>query len=407
MRVIVKGTDAFSSGRGNVAMRVKLAAITPRLDRILPSHWLGAVRQQYNDAAGAAANGMAGEVEEAARMRARVWSLCATAGIVVALVCVLLASLGARAATPPRRSSAPLPAVVRGAADTAGRGAGGISFAGSAAESQAPALPRIAVAARSALLLDPDTGHVYLALNADQEVPMASTTKIMTALAALSFGRLDAPITIGADAAALVGTGASVAFLRQGDVLTLRQLLYALLLPSGDDAAVAIADGVAGSQDRFVRLMNLEATLLGLGHTHFANVHGLDAPGHYTTARDLATLTAAALRSPTFAAVVATAVYKLPPSGSHHGYAWQTTDSLLTTVPYPGVSGVKTGFTGGAGYCLVFVATRPYGRLLGVVLGEPTEDMRFTDAAALLTWGFGMQRHLSPGMPQGGGQRIG
>jgi serine-type D-Ala-D-Ala carboxypeptidase (penicillin-binding protein 5/6) len=357
---------------------------------------------------------MAGAVEEAARMRARVWSRCATTGIVAALVCVLLATLGARAASPPPSSRAAPAAVETGTARTATlRGlersshADGASFAGVAADSQAPTLPLIAVSARSALLLDPDTGHVYLAANAEQEVPMASTTKIMTALVALSFGRLDAPITVGADAASLVGTGASVAFLSQGDVLTLRQLLYALLLPSGDDAAVAIADGVAGSQDRFVRLMNLEAALLGLGHTHYANVHGLDAPGHYTTARDLATLTAAALHSPTFAAVVATATYKLSPSGTHHGYTWHTTDNLLTTAPYPGVLGVKTGFTGGAGYCLVFVATRPYGRLLGVLLGEPTEDRRFSDAAALLTWGFGMQRHLPPGMPQGGGHRVG
>ncbi len=242
--------------------------------------------------------------------------------------------------------------------------------------------------ARIALLVDPVTGQVYLAQNAGIETPMASTTKIMTALVAISFGNLDQRITVGADAAALSGTEASVAGLQQGETYTLRELLYALLLPSGDDAAVAIADGIAGSQDRFVRLMNLEAALLGLGHTHYADVHGLDAPGHYTTARDLAALTEVALRSPVVAQVVATPVYTVTANAAHGAHTWKTTDLLLSTERYPGVLGVKTGFTGGAGYCLVFTATRPYGRLLGVVLGEPNEQARFDDAAALLAWGF-------------------
>ncbi|HEX6798088.1 MAG TPA: hypothetical protein VF116_10305, partial [Ktedonobacterales bacterium] len=245
-----------------------------------------------------------------------------------------------------------------------------------------------ALSARIALLLDPVTGQVYLAQNADTETPMASTTKIMTALAAISFGNLNRRITVGADAAALSGTEASVAGLRAGETFALRDLLYALLLPSGDDAAVAIADGVAGSQDRFVQLMNLEAALLGLGHTHYADVHGLDAPGHYTTARDLETLTAVALRSPIFAAIVATPVYHVSATATHDAHTWQTTNLLLSTERYPGVLGVKTGFTGGAGYCLVFTAARPYGRLVGVLLGEPNEQARFDDAAALLTWGF-------------------
>lgn len=261
------------------------------------------------------------------------------------------------------------------------------SFATVRATSAVPAL-----SAREALLVDPVTGQVYLADNADGEMPMASTTKIMTALVALSFGNLDQRITVGADAAALSGTEASVAGLRAGETFTLRELLYALLLPSGDDAAVAIADGVAGSQDRYVQLMNLEAALLGLGHTHYADVHGLDAPGHYTTARDLAALTAAALRSPIFAEVVATPVYKLAATAAHDAHIWETTNLLLSTENYPGVLGVKTGFTGGAGYCLVFTAARPYGRLLGVLLGEPDEQARFDDAAALLTWGFAQMR---------------
>ena len=253
-----------------------------------------------------------------------------------------------------------------------------------------PAAPSLS--AREALLLDPVTGQVYLASNAGDEMPMASTTKIMTALVAISFGTLDQRITVGADAAALSGTEASVAGLRAGESFTLRELLYALLLPSGDDAAVAIADGVVGSQERFVQLMNLEAALLGLGHTHYADVHGLDAPGHFTTASDLAALTAAALRSPIFAAIVATPVYKVAATAVHDAHTWQTTNLLISSERYPGVLGVKTGFTGGAGYCLVFAAARPYGHLLGVLLGEPDEQARFDDAAALLTWGFAQIR---------------
>jgi D-alanyl-D-alanine carboxypeptidase len=141
-------------------------------------------------------------------------------------------------------------------------------------------LPAPALSATAYVLIDPTSGVVYLSHNARAELPMASTTKIMTALVALTFGSLDQRITVGADAAALEGGEASVAGLRAGDVLTLRELLYGLMLPSGDDAAVAIADGVAGSQDHFVTLMNTEAALLGLWHTHYADVHGLDAPGH-------------------------------------------------------------------------------------------------------------------------------
>ncbi|MGH2515748.1 MAG: D-alanyl-D-alanine carboxypeptidase family protein, partial [Ktedonobacterales bacterium] len=157
---------------------------------------------------------------------------------------------------------------------------------------------------------------------------------------------------------------------------------------------VVIADGIAGSQARFVQLMNLEAFLLGLTSTHYANVHGLDAPGHYTTARDLATLAQFAMRYSAFRQVVGTAVYNLPATATHAAYTWTTTNELLTTMLYPGVTGIKTGYTGNAGACLVFAATRPAGKLIGVVLGEwdPTEQARFTDATALLNWGFGIEQ---------------
>lgn len=252
-------------------------------------------------------------------------------------------------------------------------------------------LPAPPLAAHVAYLLDPDRGTLYLATNPNAEVPMASTTKIMTALVALSVGTLDMPITVGADAAAINDGTSSVAGLRTGEVLTLHDMLYALMLPSGDDAAIAIADGVAGSQERFVGLMNAEAALLGLWHTHYADVHGLDIVQHYTSARDLVTLTRVALRSPTFSQIVATPSYVLPATNSHAAYEWHNTNRLLTDRPYEGVTGVKTGFTGDAGRCLVFSATRPSGRLLGVLLGEPTDADRFADARALLDWGFALE----------------
>lgn len=254
-------------------------------------------------------------------------------------------------------------------------------------------LPRPpALEARAAILLNLRTGQILYGKRLLTELPMASTTKIMTAVVALTHGQLDQRITVGADAVAIQGTGASVAGLRQGDVLTLRDLLYALLLPSGDDAAVVIADGIGGSQTQFVAMMNQEAATLGLSETHYANAHGLDAPGHYTTVRDLAILARYAMTLPVFPDVVRTALYQLPATSDHQAYTWTTTDRMLTDMPYAGITGIKTGFTGNAGACLVFSATRAQGQLLGVVLGEPDETARFTEAAKLLDWGFAVEK---------------
>ena len=249
-----------------------------------------------------------------------------------------------------------------------------------------------ALSATSAELYDASTGKTLLALAQDTSLPMASTTKIMTAVVALTYGRLDQPITVGPDVIAIENGGTSIAGLQLGETLSLRELLYCLLLPSGDDAAVAIADGVVGSQTNFVALMNLEAGLLGLSHTHYANPHGLDAPGHFTSASDLVRLTQYAMTSPTFAQIVDTPSITLPATATHHEFQLVNTNELLSSEPfaYTGAIGVKTGFTGGAGYCLVFMAQRPSGALIGVVLGEPTYDARFTDATALLDWAYGL-----------------
>jgi D-alanyl-D-alanine carboxypeptidase (penicillin-binding protein 5/6) len=256
-----------------------------------------------------------------------------------------------------------------------------------------PRTPAPKIAARSAFLMNAMTGEVYLSVNADAPVPIASTTKIMTALAAMQFSpSLDLPVKVGLDAVAMNTNGNSVAGLRQGDTITLREALYALMLPSGDDAAVAIADAVAGSPARFVGLMNLEAALLGMRHTRYVNVHGLDEDGHYSSARDLALLADYAMANADFRTVVSTVDFTLPRTAQHKDYDWPTTNILLTTRRYDGAQGVKTGHTETAGYCLVFEAAHTDRRLVGVVLGEKTDAGRFTDAAALLDWGYGVQK---------------
>jgi serine-type D-Ala-D-Ala carboxypeptidase (penicillin-binding protein 5/6) len=248
--------------------------------------------------------------------------------------------------------------------------------------------------ATAVYLFNPDTRGVYVQRHADDQRAQASTTKMMTALVAVSTLPLQTRIPVGPDVVLPASDNASVAGLRVGDVLTLRELLYALLLPSGDDAAIAIADGVAGSQAGFVQMMNAQAGLLGLTNTHFANVHGLDDPLQYSSARDLALLAARALDEPDIAAIVATPAITLSASSDHAAYTFKTTNQLLTDLAYPGVIGVKTGFTDNAGHCLVFAAVTPQGRLIGVVLNEPDDPARFVDAQALLDWGFALEWRL-------------
>jgi serine-type D-Ala-D-Ala carboxypeptidase (penicillin-binding protein 5/6) len=321
--------------------------------------------------------------EESSRWR-RAWRPLAVWALALALLVTALGTSCASGggATPSTTTQRPVATATASATPTA-------------TETPLPAPLAPDLSAPIAYLEDPYTGVVYLSRHADQPVAMASTTKIMTALVAITYGKLDAPVTIGydatPDAVRQINAQASLAFLRQGDKLTLRDLLYALLLPSGDDAAVAVADAVAGSQEAFVARMNAEAAILGLDHTRYADVHGLDAPGHYTTARELAILAAAAMRSPTFAQVVATPVYTLPANADHGPYTWTTTNELLLDGSYPGLTGVKTGFTGDAGHCLVFAAERSYGHLLGVVLDDGDDPARFDDAVAMLNWGFEQQ----------------
>lgn len=251
--------------------------------------------------------------------------------------------------------------------------------------------------ATEAILLDADTGNFLANINGEKPLPMASTTKIMTAVIAIQAGNLDQLVTIHQDAVNewRLHDGSN-AQLVAGDQITLRQLLYALLLPSGDDAAIAIADDIAGSPANFVNMMNLQAYRLHLFQTHYINPDGLTYylangqpdPNHYTTAYDLVRLARYAMSLPLFAQIVKTQHYTVPATNFHHAYTWSTTNTLLGT--YQGMTGIKTGFTVEAGECLVFSATRKGHDLMGVVLHSSSATTRFADAESLLNWGFAL-----------------
>jgi D-alanyl-D-alanine carboxypeptidase (penicillin-binding protein 5/6) len=250
----------------------------------------------------------------------------------------------------------------------------------------------VSPAAKVAYLVDTGTWHVLYDLNGEIPLPMASTTKIMTALIAIQTADLAMPVTIQQDAYDRVhNDGGSSANLKVGDTLTLHDLLYGLMLPSGDDAAYAIADALAGSPERFVERMNLFAYRLRLFQTHYANPDGLtldDNALHYTTAADLVRLTRYAMNIPLFAQIVNTPTYSVPATARHQAYKWGNTNTLLTT--YKGMIGVKTGHTDAAGYCLVFAAERGDYHLMGVVLNAASEDLRNQDVQRLLNWGFAL-----------------
>jgi serine-type D-Ala-D-Ala carboxypeptidase (penicillin-binding protein 5/6) len=261
-----------------------------------------------------------------------------------------------------------------------------------------------AITASESILLDTDTSHILYESNGEKPVPMASTTKIMTALIAIQAGDLNSLVTIHQDAVneVILNAGSS-ANLRAGDKLTLRDLLYGLMLPSGDDAAISIADSVGGSTSNFVNMMNLFAYRLHLFQTHYINPDGLtyyDAnrqpiPGHYTTPYDLVRLASYAMTVPLFAQIVHTQHFSLPATPTHHSYTWNNTNLMLTT--YRGATGIKTGFTIEAGECLVFSATRSGHHLIGVVFHSIDATHRFSDAKTLLDWGFALP--LLPPVP--------
>lgn len=217
--------------------------------------------------------------------------------------------------------------------------------------------------AKACAVVEGKTNRLLFSQNENKRLPMASTTKIMTAITAIeNCDDLDEKFVVSKKAVGVAGTSL---YLREGDEYSTRDLLYALMLISGNDASVAIAEHVAGSTSEFVTLMNDTARKIGVKNSHFANTHGLDADGHYTTAYDLARITSYALENDTFREIVSTKNTKITNGNGENRYL-RNKNKLLFTLD--GCVGVKTGFTNDAGRCLVSTIEHDGMRIVCVVL---------------------------------------
>ncbi|MCD6520596.1 MAG: D-alanyl-D-alanine carboxypeptidase [Anaerolineae bacterium] len=246
-------------------------------------------------------------------------------------------------------------------------------------------VPLPSVSAAAVLLADNRSGQILFTKNENERRAPASLTKIVTALVALQRGRQDQEIRVRNEDLRVY----SVARLENGEKLTLRQLLFIMLIPSDNAAALAIARGVAGDVPTFVRWMNELVASWGLRNTHFVNPHGLDHKGQYSTAYDMAVIARRAMANPTFADIVRRSRERVA------GHFLESTNKLLTT--YPGTIGVKTGTTDQAGECLVTVVDRLHGQALCVVMGS--QD-RFRDTWLLLDYFYANFAELPVNLPE-------
>jgi serine-type D-Ala-D-Ala carboxypeptidase (penicillin-binding protein 5/6) len=265
--------------------------------------------------------------------------------------------------------------------------------AGPQAIAQAPYGAPPPLSLRGADLVAVGTGTQLWGQDANVPRPMGSITKVMTALVVLKAGGLGREIKVTEGAVSYVQRdGASSAGLVAGDTLTARQLLEAMLLPSGCDAAYMLATAYGPGRAAFVQKMNTMAKAMGLSQTHFSWFDGMPYPTElstYSSPADLVRIGERAMRNSFFRSIVAQRSYYLPATDLHHSYLWYTTDALLGT--YPGAVGIKTGGTDAAGNCLLFEARRDGHTLIGVVLhASPSSDpgSAFPAAEQLLDWGF-------------------
>jgi D-alanyl-D-alanine carboxypeptidase (penicillin-binding protein 5/6) len=251
------------------------------------------------------------------------------------------------------------------------------------------------VAATGAALADAATGQLLWSRGFDAERPMGSITKVMTALLVIQTGELGREVRIPRAVLSYVARyQAESAGLHPGDIVTVQDLLEAMLLPSGCDAAYVLATTFGPGIPAFLAKMNAEASALGMTHTHFTSPDGLPYPTEYSTystPHDLLILGMTAMRSPVFRAIVAQSFFHLPKGKHHHSYWWDNTNGLIGN--YPGADGIKTGYTDAARHCLLFEAVRHGVPLIGVVLGSPVTgpDAGAQAAAALLNWGFSLR----------------
>lgn len=232
----------------------------------------------------------------------------------------------------------------------------------------------------SACLIDAEDNGVLYGKDEDKIMHPASTTKIMTAILALESGKLDEPLVITPEA---VNTEPSSLGLKLGDKITLREALTGMMLVSGNDAAVAVAQTIAGSVPAFAKMMNDKAKKLGAVNTHFTNPHGLTDQYHYSTAHDIAIIASYAMKNPEFRQIVSKKAYNMHYLDGHTMYV--TTTNRFLKSNFLGANGIKTGFTNAAGDCLVASATRGKKTMIAVFYND---DYRWEDAQAWLDFGF-------------------
>lgn len=248
------------------------------------------------------------------------------------------------------------------------------------------------VQASAAALAEAGTGVVVWSREPDTRLPIASLTKVMTAVVVLEDGDLERPITVSQAAVdSAAAHGGSTAGLVPGEVLTARELLYAMMLPSGCDASYALAEAFGPGREAFVARMNATAHRLGMPNTYFSDPSGLPVPDDfatYSTAAELLRLGRHAMANPVFREIVGTPVRHQPAGTAHRHHIWENTNGLLRE--YPGTAGIKTGSTNAAGTCLLFEAARGGQRLIGVVLNSSPDDLdaATADARRLMDWGF-------------------
>ncbi len=240
--------------------------------------------------------------------------------------------------------------------------------------------------ARSCCLMDARTGRVLMSKEAEQQLPMASTTKIMTCTLALELGNPKDWVEVSAYAASMPDVQLNI---REGERYQLKDLLYSLMLESHNDTAVAIAEHIGGSVEGFAQLMNQKAQELGCVNTHFVTPNGLDADGHYTTARELCLIASYAIQNKDFLELISTPSHSFQDKKGNRKFTVYNHDAFLSR--YKGAIGIKTGFTGKAGYCFVGAARRNGRTLVSSVLAcgwPPNRSYKWADTAKLMDYGF-------------------